>query len=135
MKPQIPQSSENYSFFVYTVTASGMLVDDTGTASFTVQADSDFEWLRTTFAFFNGDGATNLEYPNFTVTIQDTGSSVYLTQIETPIFSIAGKGELPFILPQPRIFKSRANVNVQWTNSVAGISTFYMNFIGRKIYR
>jgi hypothetical protein len=118
----------------------------TAVVSIQIQADSSFEWSKATYyAEANGaaEPVSSNEQVSLGVLIQDTGTGRNLMQAAVPLTTLAGNGQLPFIIPQPRIFKANAVVQVTLNNfSVAGkgsgaITYDYVNFmfVGRKIWK
>jgi hypothetical protein len=53
-----------------------------------------------------------------------------------PLAALAGSGQLPFILPTPKIFQARGTIAVQLANVTAGdtYSSIYLEFIGTKLF-
>lgn len=125
-------------FFVYTADSSDGGTLSAGasySASFNIEADSDFEINKLTFAAFSGGSL--VASPEVTVYIQNTGSGRYITAKPIDISALFGSGELPFILPIAGFLPSRASVNVQFANNSAAtdFDSIRCNFIGKKLYR
>lgn len=127
-------------FFTYEVDfTAGIAAGATGNGSFTVQADSDFQWLK---ACFFADIAVAVQtndsrvIPLATVLITDQGSGRQLMSAAVPIPSIFGTGQIPFILPVPKIFASKSTVGVSVVNfSAATTYNIRLSFIGVKIFK
>lgn len=105
-----------------------------------VQADSDFEWIKSTwYGYLNSSGAdtqSDSVMPPFTISITDTGSGRILMSAPTPLADVAGTGRLPFINPVKRLFKANASVTVTMTSlSSAQWDDVYFTMIGRKIFK
>lgn len=106
--------------------------------SFTVQADSNFEWIYTTW-YAELAGATaplsdSVLVP-ISLLITDGGSGRQLFSQNVPITSLAGIGREPYPMPKKRIFMSKSTVNFFWTNF--GPTTFNnvsITLHGRKIF-
>ena len=109
------------------------------TAVVPVEADSTFVLVKMAyFADIAGAAQTDSTFvvPLVTVSITDTGSGRNLQQNPVPIDAIAGRGQLPFVLPVPREFQ--ANSSIQCTFSNFSAATTYANLrlmlIGYKKY-
>lgn len=106
--------------------------------SIEIQADSDFVWQKAAF-FADLAGAPQTDssrvLPLVTVQLVDTGSGRNLLELAAPITSLFGSGELPFVLPIPRLFFARSTVQVQISNfSAATAYGLRLSFIGYKAY-
>ena len=106
--------------------------------SIEIQADSDFVWQKATY-FADLAGAVQTfntrVIPLVTVQLIDTGSGRNLFELAAPIPSMFGIGELPFVLPIPRLFFARSTIQVQISNfSAATAYGLRLSFIGYKAY-
>lgn len=73
--------------------------------------------------------------PAASVQLIDTGSGRQLMQNPIPIPSLFGTGELPFILPNPRLFQRNSTIQVVFTNfDATNAWTIRLAFIGYKVY-
>lgn len=103
-----------------------------------IEADSDFILQKFTYeADESGVAFTDSTrpLPNVNVLLTDSGSGRQLMQNPTPIPSIFGTGELPFILSNPRFFSRNTTIQVAYTNfDVAASYVIRLSFIGYKIY-
>jgi hypothetical protein len=53
-----------------------------------------------------------------------------------PVVNLFGIGEIPFILPVPRIFKARSSITVAVANfSAATTYNLRLSFIGTKLFQ
>ena len=105
----------------------------------TLDADSDFLWQKfTVYADVGDDGqaADTAVVPGITITIKDTASGRDLMNNAVPLAALAGNGQLPFILPTPKIFQSRGTIQVNVQNITDNItySSLYLEFIGTKLF-
>lgn len=125
-------------FFIYEAAvvaiATGASVNDV----INIEADSDFILQKLTYSA-DLAGVAQLEstriVPNVTVQITDTGSGRQLMQNPIPIPSFFGSGELPFILPNPRLFMRNSTLQVAFTSfEAAATPDIELAFIGYKIY-
>lgn len=127
-------------FFVYEVDfTAGIAAGATGNGSFTVQADSDFKWLKACYfadiAVAAQTDSTRI-IPLATVLITDQGSGRQLMSAAVPIPSIFGTGQIPFILPVPKIFAAKSTVGVSVVNfSAASTYNLRLSFIGVKLFK
>lgn len=127
--------SEDLFFYDF---AFPSLTNNTVASPITVimEAESDFEWIQTTCSSLTTEGPA-VDATNTPVSVQviDTGSGRRLFSQATPVGSIAGSGQQPFVLPQPRIFTAKSPVIVEFTNkSGATVSNIHFTMIGRKIF-
>jgi hypothetical protein len=126
-------------FFVYDVDfTAGIPAGSTANGSFTVQADSDFKWLKACYfadiAAAGQEDATRV-IPLATILITDQGSGRQLMNLAVPIPSIFGTGQIPFILPVPKIFASKSTVAVTVVNfDAAQDYNLRLSFIGVKVF-
>lgn len=131
-----PQFTQD--FYIYSVSIAAILTNATSIQNIAIQADSDFEWIMTTF-FGYESGATEpftdaIQLP-ITVLITDAGSGRQLFSNPVPVSSLAGTGKQPFILPIPRRFKAKSTVTLAFTSfSTSTYDNIYFNMIGRKIF-
>lgn len=125
-------------FFVYDISFLALLSGTSQQGSVAVQADSNFKWTAAAFqadiaaaAYLSG----TTPIPNVTVQVLDTGSGRQLFQDPIPVSSIFGNGQLPFILPVPRIFKARSSIQITAANFDAGVDyNLRLALIGTKIF-
>lgn len=127
-------------FFVYEVDfTAGIIAGATSNGSFTVQADSDFKWLKACYfadIAVGAQTASALIIPLATVLITDQGSGRQLMSAAVPIPNIFGIGQIPFILPVPKLFSSKSTVGVTVANfSAATTYNIRLSFIGVKVFR
>ena len=125
-------------FYIYEAAvvaiATGASVNDV----INIEADSDFILQKLTYSA-DLAGVAQLEstriVPNVTVQIVDTGSGRQLMQNPIPIPSFFGSGELPFILPNPRLFMRNSTIQIAFTSFEAAVTPdIELAFIGYKIY-
>lgn len=107
--------------------------------SFQIDAENDFIWQKACYVATIADAAvtfTTRVIPLATVLIQTSPSQRPLMNIAVPVTSLFGTGEVPFILPQPRIFPARGLVTVTAQAFVAAGTTYRLrlSFIGTKLY-
>lgn len=132
----------NYTqdFYVYDATHASLASGASVTINVQLEADSDFQWLKTSFFATNsivGATAKNAQIdPIIKVQIQDSGSGRNLFSKPVHVGNIAGNGALPFVLPVPRLFKANSNIAVTLTNASSGTTYVDLDFsmIGRKLF-
>jgi len=125
--------------FFYPINFGSMAAAAVSQGTVTIQADSHFEWMKTVCQGNKNAAAEpwpdNIILP-ITIFITDTGSGRQLMSAALPVNLIAGRGQLPFINPEDRIFKPSATIQVTATNF--GASTYdniWFAFAGRKIFK
>lgn len=130
------QAVEDYT--VYELDFTGVASGATANGQYQIQADSDFRWTKACYyaTIANAAFTRNAQpIPSITIAITDTGSGRQLFNSPVPVSSIFGFGELPFILPIPRIFKARSSVAVTIANFDAAVTyNLRLSFIGTKIF-
>jgi hypothetical protein len=131
-----PSSNYDLDWFTYLFNIGTIITTGTGSQSITIMQDSAFELMQITV---QGNISTGTEpNPNniilpFTIMLTDTGTGRNLMQNPVPVNMIAGRGELPFILPETRIFKPTSTIQLQWAGYGAGTyNNIYLALIGRK---
>lgn len=135
-----PQTQFWYVPFIYEMDFGALAAGANANGNIQIQADADFKWIKSTY-FCDLAGAAQTEstkvIPLETVQINDSSTGANLFSAAVPVPSYFGRGELPFILPVPYIFKARSSLSFTLTNYSAG--TLYTNtrlsLIGCKIYR
>lgn len=107
----------------------------------TIQFDqnSTFNWLRTTYAVnIAGDAeeASLLILPEVTLQITDQGSGMSFMNAPIPLYTIAGTGQLPYVLPTPQLIQPNASFIYAFHNYSA--ASTYINlavqFHGYRIF-
>lgn len=103
-----------------------------------IQANSDFLIEKMTFAAdLAGVAQTSGTriIPNVSVQLQSSGSGNVLFNVQAPIDSLFGTGELPFILPTAYFLPASSNLQITLTSFEAAVTPrITLNFIGRKLY-
>ena len=125
-------------FYVYEALTTAIAVGASTNDVIAIEADSDFICQKLTYEA-DLAGVAQLSgtriIPNVSVQITDTGSGRQLMQNPIPIPSIFGSGELPFILPNPRLFMRNSTLQVAFTSfEAAATPTIRLSFVGYKIY-
>ena len=129
-------------FFVYNISFNSIAPAITQVGNIQIQADSRFKWLKATFNanVLTAGAPDDQQYgtrnmPDITVQMVDSGSGRQLFQNPAPVHTLFGTGQLPFILPVPRIFQARSNIAITIANFSA-TDTFRLDLelIGTKIF-
>lgn len=126
-------------FYVYEEDFSALSSGATALGSINIQADSDFVVQKLTY--FAYVSATTQEadvrvIPLVTIQITDSGSGRNLMEAPVPISNIMGTGELPFILPQPKLFLARTTISVSVNNFSTSVAyNLRLSLIGYKVFR
>ena len=104
-----------------------------------IQADADFLVLNQVFWANSANAAqtaNNRVSPNISVSISDTGSGMSWSDVAVPIYNIFGRGDLPYVLPEPKLIKAKSTVQVLATNfDVAAGYNLWLTFNGVKLYQ
>jgi hypothetical protein len=125
-------------FYIYEARAAAIATGASVNDVINIEADSDFILQKLTYSA-DIAGVAQLEstriVPNVSVQIVDTGSGRQLMQNPIPIAAFFGSGELPFILPNPRLFMRNSTIQIAFTSfEVAITPNIDLAFIGYKIY-
>lgn len=126
-------------FFIYRAQAAALGAGASQAVTVNIQADSAFILDKmSVFADLAGAAQTDSTrvIPLVTLQITDGGSGRNLQNGPIPLSSIAGNGELPFVLPQPRVFVANSSITFTFTNfSLATTYTnVFLSLIGRKVF-
>lgn len=125
-------------FYIYEAEAIGLASGASTNDVVNIEADSNFILQKLAYQADIAAAAFVAEtrpIPNVTLQIIDTGSGRQLMQNPIPIPSFFGTGELPFILPNPRLFMRNSTIQVAFTNFDATVTyNIRLAFIGYKVY-
>jgi hypothetical protein len=66
--------------------------------------------------------------------LRDTGSGRDLQDNAIHVQNITGNGQLPYCLPEPKLFKGASNIGITLINNTAVAAKVDVAFIGRKIF-
>ena len=126
-------------FFTYVTGPAAALASSGSTSStFNIDGDSDFFWTKfTVFALSTDFDGTYLTQtlPSVDITITDTTSGRQLMNSQVPVSSIAGTGQIPFILPIERYMESKSTIKIDYFNSGSVEMTLLrLSFIGIKAF-
>ena len=138
-QPIQPRQRVIKDFYVYEEDFLALTQGSTAIGSINIQADSDFVVQKLTYFADIAVAVqtdSNRVIPLITVQITDSGSGRNLMEAPVPIANVFGTGQLPFILPQPKLFLARTTITVSVTNFSA--STDYnlrLSLTGYKVFR
>jgi hypothetical protein len=127
-------------FFSYVIAITSPLAPAAqSTGNVVLDADSDFLWQKlTAYADVANDGQTTAAevIPGITIVVTDTASGRALSNTGVPLAGFAGTGQLPFILPTPKIFKASGQITVSISNITDNItySSLRLVFHGQKMF-
>lgn len=123
-------------YYVYSLTFSSLANGASATGNINIQAEADFVLQKMTY-FADIAAAVQTDssrvIPLITVQITDTGAGRNLADNAVPVSTIFGTGEIPFILPNPKLFRAKSTLTISVANFSA--STTYnlrLAFIGHK---
>lgn len=109
-------------WYVYESNSLALAGAASSTDQVNIEADADFYLIK--LGFF-ADIALAVQtdssrvLPLVTVQLTDTGSGRQLFNDDMPIPVVFGWGELPYILPIPRLFKANSLLRIDYTNLTA----------------
>lgn len=125
-------------FFIYSTGRFSIANGASSTQNIAIQADADFEVMKLTFSSDVAGAAQTIAggaIPNATVLVTDSGSGRQLMNVAVPLIALFGNGFQPFILPTPRVFAARSNIQIVVTSTeAANTNNISLNFIGNKIF-
>lgn len=124
-------------FYIYAAQCTALAIGASVNTSIQIEADSEFILQKLSFQCVNGATNAAVAAPNLTVQITDTGSGRQLMQTPIPVVSFFGTGQLPFILPNPKLFMRNSTIQIAFTSTEIGggiTQTCRLAFIGYKIY-
>ncbi len=125
MQVEIGPNGKKYinDFFVYVADCPVLAPAASFTSNISIEADSEFILVKYAYVA-DMLGAAQTEgtqvIPLVDVYVTDSGSGRNLQNKGVPISALAGRGQLPMVLPIPRSFKPSANISVTFRNESAG---------------
>lgn len=125
--------------FSYALEFTNLVPNQSQTKAFNIQADSAFmvhnQTQVTTVASPAGQTQSSRVIPLVNIMIIDTGTGRQLFAGAVPVSSQFGTAELPYILPRPKFFMSRATISVEVTNiSTVTYERLQLQWNGEKIF-
>lgn len=127
-----------------------IVISDTGAAnaiaaggvfneSVNIQADAPFMVVNQTYSANNANAAATQAtriVPNVYVTLMDTGSGAQMSDQQMPVVNNFGTGELPYTLPEPKLFTANATIQVTGQNAdpATGLN-LTLSFNGVKLFK
>ena len=124
--------------FDYAFSSVAIPANSSGSSSIVIDSDADFEMDSLVyFAFPTADPQSQTVagryIPLVTINIQDTGTSEFIFSQQIPIDTVAGTAGFPGRLRKPRVFSSRSNVTIYYTNVQSDDVTLSLVLRGRKL--
>jgi hypothetical protein len=112
----------------------------TSSQNIQIQGDSKFEWMQTTAFYLIAAEAAQPSFSdkaNLSVFFSDTGTGRNLSNAPMPLNSVAGTGQLVYVLPVTRIFQPNSTVQCTVVNADAAITYNNVSVVmsGRKIFK
>lgn len=122
-------------FYTYSTEHLSVSAGASDTQNLRIQADSQFK-IQKLSIIVDDDNDSIVAPANATILLKDTSSGRDLMNQEIHVGALFGDGELPFIMPTPKILPSQSILTVKFTN-IDSSATYnaYVNFIGQKIYQ
>jgi hypothetical protein len=134
-------NTENFSYGVSFALANGnglAAAGGVGNAVLQFDASSDFIWYQASYSANNNAANTGWaeatrQYPPITVLLTPGDTSANMMNQAVPVTHIFGNGEMPFVLPAPRVIPARTTLAIAVTNLDTTIAyDLYLTFIGVK---
>jgi hypothetical protein len=133
-----PVSNKRRDFFAYTITFANLLAGASAQGSLQLQSDSEFELTKLTmFADIAADPETAATrvLPLVTLQMRDSGTARNLFSAPVPIPAIFGDGQIPFILPVPKLFSPNASISFEVSNFAAATDyNLRLLLVGAKVF-
>ncbi|MGH8742871.1 MAG: hypothetical protein ACREUY_01180 [Burkholderiales bacterium] len=137
----IAQMPEQFieDWWIENITVSGLAAGGVANASILVQADSAFKLIKLglmTDLALAAVTESARPVPLVTLQITDTGSGRNLFGAPVALGALFGNGPWPHILPVPRLFLPRSNIQLAFANYSAA-TTYNMRFAfeGTKVFK
>jgi hypothetical protein len=122
-------------FYVYQTSVASLAAAASTSTTIAIEADSNFWLQKLTFNAVVGANGANLPTPNVLILITDTGSGRQLMNATIAVPALFGNGTLPFILPNPRLFRRNSTISFAWTSfEAAQAVSCRLDLIGYKEY-
>lgn len=126
-------------FFIYGLDFLAIAAGITQTSTLLIQADSDFELMKLTFASDLAAGVqtdSTRTIPQCSLIITDTGSGRQLMNSAIDLTSLFGDAKEPFIMPVPKRFRANTAITVALKNySAAQSYNVHLSFVGAKVFK
>ena len=124
--------------FTYSIRFQNLLSGGgTAQGQFAIDTQCDFMWQKATFWLFNStDNEVDIGFGDILFTITESGTGRKITNIPTPLVSVFGSANYPFVLPTAKLFRARSSITMTLTNNSTNIdySNVYCNFIGTQLF-
>jgi hypothetical protein len=98
-----------------------------------LDADSDFILCKQALVAYTAV-ATMLANPDYTHVMADTGSGRNLQNTPIHVANSFGTAQLPFILPEPKLFKASSVIQITLINRTAVAAEVFISLIGFKLF-
>jgi len=107
--------------------------DATATQNVVIDADSDFVAIKMMLCSYSTAG-TIVANPDYVLSISDSGSGRMLQNVAIHINTICGTAQLPYILPEPKVFKASSTITFTLTNRTATAARVNLTLGGFKVF-
>ena len=117
-------------WFIYELDFAALANGATALANIQIQADSDFKLMKLAYAADIAKAAYTANtqpIPNVSISILDGGSGRVLSSAPVSLQALFGVGQLPYILPIPRLFKAKSTIQFTVANYDAAV-TYNLHF-------
>ena len=119
--------------FYYSAIFNTLGANATATIGVPITNDSDFVLDAVNIISYSAAGIV-VPLPDYQIALADTGSGRNLQDQPIHVGNVSGTGQLSFILPEPKIFKGSATIQVTLVNNTAVAAKVDVALIGRKIF-
>lgn len=115
------------SWFVYPVPFVTLAPAAGGSSAVQIDAATNFYWVKTTFwadntAAAGGQTQATRIIPAIDVQITVTGADKNLFNARVPVGSIAGSGELPYVLPFPMLLAANSAITFDYLSRESALT-------------
>lgn len=125
-------------FYVYAATIPNVAANGgTGSATITFESNSSFELQKMMAAGFDQASDAVLDGAGLAGTVQIVDTSTGANMFSQPVLfdTLFGTAQLPFILPQTRLFSPNSSLIINVVNlDTAHQLTYYFSFASRKLF-
>jgi len=129
-----PDGSFSQDLIVYTLKTTSLAAG--GSAQSTAQINSDSDFFAQKAMFWADVAGTVNAQPLVNIQLVDAASGKQLLTAPTPMYLLAGTGELPWVLPMVRKWDANSQIQMTFTNfsSATTYANIYFAFAGVRRY-
>lgn len=115
----MPRPKFKKDYYVYVADFGSLAAGATQTEIINIETDADFIIEKIAYSADLAGAvqtANSRVLPLVDITLNDSGSGRNLQDKPVPLASMAGDGQLPYVLPVPRKLRANSNLNVSAEN-------------------